>query len=82
MAVRTKLRALRQSRGISQSFLAKQLGFKSVAGYNALELGHRHTLKPEKMMMLAQLLFVEPATIMDVLQMEDEHETAAETRPL
>lgn len=34
-----KLREIRKSRGVTQTFIANQLGYKSVSGYNNIELG-------------------------------------------
>ncbi len=37
--MRKKLRQLRKDRGISQTFLAKKLGFKYTSGYSNIEYG-------------------------------------------
>lgn len=36
-----KLKELRESRGITQTFIAKQLGFSSVSSYSLIEKGER-----------------------------------------
>jgi putative transcriptional regulator len=36
-----RLKELRESRGITQTFLAKQLGFTSVSSYSMIEKGER-----------------------------------------
>jgi putative transcriptional regulator len=36
-----KLKELRESRGITQTFMAKQLGFSSVSAYSLIEKGER-----------------------------------------
>jgi transcriptional regulator with XRE-family HTH domain len=36
-----KLRELRESRGITQTFISKQLGFDSVSSYGMIEKGER-----------------------------------------
>lgn len=36
-----KLKELRESRGITQTFIAKKLGFEYVSSYNKIELGKR-----------------------------------------
>jgi len=35
----TKLRSVRMQKGITQTFLAKKLGFKTASGYNNIEMG-------------------------------------------
>jgi putative transcriptional regulator len=37
--MRHKLRMARQAKGITQTFMAKQLGYKTVSGYNNIEMG-------------------------------------------
>lgn len=39
--MKLKLREIRKSKGITQTFISEKLGFKSVSGYNAIELGKR-----------------------------------------
>lgn len=36
-----RLKQLRESRGITQTFMAKQLGFSSVSSYGLIEKGER-----------------------------------------
>lgn len=36
-----RLKELRESRGITQTFIAKQLGFTSVSSYSMIEKGER-----------------------------------------
>lgn len=34
-----QLREIRKSKGVTQTFIANQLGYKSVSGYNNIEMG-------------------------------------------
>jgi putative transcriptional regulator len=37
--MRHKLRMARQEKGITQTFIAKKLGYKTASGYNNIEMG-------------------------------------------
>ncbi|MGE7650539.1 helix-turn-helix transcriptional regulator [Peribacillus frigoritolerans] len=53
-----KLKELRESRGITQTFISKQLGFDSVSSYSMIEKGKRRldVIKAKK---LAEIFGVE-----------------------
>ncbi|MGO4890333.1 helix-turn-helix transcriptional regulator [Anaerobacillus sp. MEB173] len=53
-----KLRDTRISKGVSQTFMAKQLGYKSVSGYANIEMG-RNKLSIDKAKEIADLLCVD-----------------------
>lgn len=67
--MRTKLREVRKSKGISQTHLAQKLGFKSVSGYNLIELGKRR-LDVDRAQEIAKILGVE---VNEILCAEDLH---------
>lgn len=56
--MRNKLRQLRKDRGISQTFLAKKLGFKYTSGYSNIEYG-TNRLSYEHAVIIADALGVE-----------------------
>lgn len=55
--MRTKLRALRKQKGISQSFLALKLGYSHPSGYSNIENG-RNRLSLEHAVVIAESLGV------------------------
>lgn len=55
--MRVKLRELRKQKGVSQSFLAKQLGFSHPSGYCNIEQG-RNRLSLDQAAMIAEILGV------------------------
>ncbi len=56
--MRKRLRQLRTERGISQTFLAKKLGYKHSSGYANIEYG-RNNLTLENAMIIADVLGVD-----------------------
>lgn len=55
--LRVKLRSLRQSKGVSQTFIAKALGFSYPSGYANIEMG-RNGLSLEQAAVIAGILKV------------------------
>ncbi|MFY0760237.1 helix-turn-helix transcriptional regulator [Metabacillus dongyingensis] len=53
-----RLRELRETKGITQTFIAKQLGFESVSSYSMIEKGQRK-LDIFKARQLAQIFGVD-----------------------
>ncbi|KIV56079.1 DNA-binding protein [Aneurinibacillus migulanus] len=53
----SKLRELRLKKGITQTYMAKSLGFKSVGGYNNIEMG-RTRLSLDKAKKISEILGV------------------------
>lgn len=52
-----RLRELRESRGITQTYMAKQLGFTTVSAYNLIESEQRG-LQVDKAKMIAEIFHV------------------------
>lgn len=57
-----KLREIRLAKGISQTHMAKKLGYKSVSGYANIEMG-RTNLSLEKAKQIADILNVDGGTL-------------------
>lgn len=56
--MRQRLRQLRLERGISQTFLAKKLGYSHASGYGNIESG-RNNLSFEKALVIADIFGVD-----------------------
>ena len=64
--MRKKLRELRQSKGISQKFIAQKLGYKYSSGYSNIEYGINR-LSYEQALQLAEIFNV------DVSELEEKN---------
>lgn len=53
----SKIRALRKSKGITQKFMADQLGYKYSSGYSQIEMGRRR-VSLEQAKVIAKILNV------------------------
>lgn len=67
-----KLRELREERGITQTHMAKKLGFNTVSAYNLIESGQRG-LQVDKAKMIAEIFHVS----IEDLFLNDELDTKA-----
>lgn len=62
--MKVKLKQLRESKGITQTFISKKLGYKSVSAYSNIEKGKRK-LDLEKALILAEILDVKLEEIVE-----------------
>lgn len=56
--IQERLRKARKDKGVSMTYMAQQLGYKSASGYANIESGHT-TLSLEKAKTIAELLDID-----------------------